>query len=253
VDELFANSAARDGLTSTDDPVRHDPDRSEHGRVEFWPSVEAPENPAPDPWDQPVDAPHRDSSGSRLAIRIATRIARWLKEGTAIPGTKEAIRPGDIMILVRRRNVFAQEMIRQLLERGVPVAGADRMVLKQQIAILDLVALGRFALLPDDELNLAALLKSPLIGLSEEELYELGHPGRRTRWQERVARKDERPSFAAAHSFLKDALARADFVPPFEFYAHILGAGMRKKLVARLGDEAADAIDEFLALALVHE
>jgi ATP-dependent helicase/nuclease subunit A len=253
VDELFANSAARDGLTSTDDPVHHDPNRSEDGRVEFWPSVEAPENPAPDPWEQPVDAPHRDSAGSRLARRIADRIARWLKEGTAIPGTEQAIRPGDIMILVRRRNVFAQEMIRQLLERGVPVAGADRMVLKQQIAILDLVALGRFALLPDDDLNLAALLKSPLIGLSEDELYALAQPRQGPLWRELVARKDERPSFASAHAFLKDTLARADFVPPFEFYAHVLGAGMRKKLVARLGDEAADAIDEFLALALMHE
>jgi len=80
VDELFASEAARDGLTSTDDSIRHDPDRKEQGRVEFWPSVPAPKNPAPDPWDQPVDAPHRDSSGSRLAIRIAGRIARWLKD-----------------------------------------------------------------------------------------------------------------------------------------------------------------------------
>ena len=68
------------------------------------------------------------------------------------------------MILVRRRNAFAEEMIRQLIEHDVPVAGADRMVLMEQIAIADLVALGRFALLPEDDLNLAALLKSPLVG-----------------------------------------------------------------------------------------
>ena len=45
----------------------------------------------------------------------------------------------------------------------------------------------------------------------------------------------------------------ADTVPPFEFYARILGKGVRRQVVARLGDEAADAIDEFLALALAHE
>jgi ATP-dependent helicase/nuclease subunit A len=131
--------------------------------------------------------------------------------------------------------------------------GADRMVLMEQIAIADLVALGRFVLLPEDDLTLAALLKSPLIGLSEEQLYDLAQPRRDRLWDELRARQDERREFARAHAFLAEMRAQADFVAPFEFYARALSKGLRKKLVARLGAEAADAIDEFLALALMHE
>jgi ATP-dependent helicase/nuclease subunit A len=49
-------------------------------------------------------------------------------------------------------------------------------------------------------------------------------------------------------------LARADFVPPYELYAEILGArGGRRMLLERLGLEAEDPVEEFLALALSYE
>jgi ATP-dependent helicase/nuclease subunit A len=207
-----------------------------------------------DPWDLPVDALSRSSAQTLLASRIATRIAEWLDKRATIPGTEKTIRPGDIMILVRRRNAFAEEMIRQLLDKRVPVAGADRMVLMDQIAIADLVALGRFALMPDDDLNLAALLKSPLVGFSEDDLYDLAQPrAGKSLWDELRARKNESPIFERGAAFLGDMLGQADFLPPFEFYARALSKGLRRRLTARLGSEAADAIDEFLALALAHE
>jgi ATP-dependent helicase/nuclease subunit A len=254
VDAVFAEAKARDGISSTDDVIHHDAHRSETGRVEIWPAVEASETEDLDPWDLPVDALSRSSAQTLLASRIATRIAEWLDKRATIPGTDTLITPGDIMILVRRRNAFAEEMIRQLLDKRVPVAGADRMVLMEQIAIADLVALGRFALFPDDDLNLAALLKSPLVGFSENDLYDLAQPRTGTSlWDELRARKDERSVFERAHRFLTDTLGQADFLPPFEFYARALGKGLRRRLTARLGSEAADAIDEFLALALAHE
>ena len=120
---------ARDGISSTDDAIHHDAHRSETGRVEIWPTVEAPETEEADPWDQPVDAPSRSSAQTLLASRIATRIAKWLDGRATIPGTDQPITPGDIMILVRRRNAFAEEMIRQLLKaragRGRGPHGAD--------------------------------------------------------------------------------------------------------------------------------
>jgi ATP-dependent helicase/nuclease subunit A len=176
VDAVFAEARARDGISSTDDAIHHDAHRSETGRVEIWPAVKATQTEDLDPWDLPVDALSRSSAQTLLASRIATRIASWLDKRATIPGTNTLITPGDIMILVRRRNAFAEEMIRQLLDKRVPVAGADRMVLMDQIAIADLVALGRFSLLPDDDLNLAALLKSPLVGFSEDDLYNLAQP-----------------------------------------------------------------------------
>jgi ATP-dependent helicase/nuclease subunit A len=254
VDAVFANDAAREGLTSSGDPIHHDPHRTEQGRVEIWPAVKAPPGADSDPWDQPVDAPSRASPQVILASRIAARIAGWMRDGAKLPGTDAAIAPGDIMILVRRRNAFAEEMIRQLLDHGVPVAGADRMVLLEQIAIADLVALGRFVLLPEDDLNVAALLKSPLIGFSETDLYDLAQPREgRHLWEELRSRKAERPVFAHAHEALSELWNQADLLPPFEFYARALSNGLRKRLTARLGAEADDAIDEFLSLALAHE
>jgi ATP-dependent helicase/nuclease subunit A len=70
-------------------------------------------------------------------------------------------------------------------------------------------------------------------------------------WAELAARKDE---FADAYTFLAAMLERADFAPPFEFYAHCLTVfGGREKLLAREGPESADAIDAFLALTLDYE
>jgi len=253
VDAVFESEAARDGLSSADDPIHHDADRSDPGRVEIWPTVKAAQTEESDPWE-PVDAVLKSSAQTVLASRIAARIAEWLREGTRLPGKAAPIAAGDIMILVRRRNAFAEEMIRQLLDRGVPVAGADRMILMEQIAIADLVALGQFALLPEDDLNLAALLKSPLIGFSEDELYELAqNRAGCSLWEGLRARERDRPTFHDAYAFLTDVLGRADFLPPFEFYSRALATGLRKRLATRLGAEAEDAIDEFLALALAHE
>jgi ATP-dependent helicase/nuclease subunit A len=253
VDAVFESEDARDGLTSTGDPILHEAARETPGRVEVWPPVPVPARPDNDPWEAPVDAPRRDSAAVQLAQSIAARIAGWLKNGDSIPGTEMPVTPGDIMILVRRRNAFTEEMIRQLMEHGVPVAGADRMVLTNQIAIADLVALGRFALLPEDDLTLAALLKSPLVDLLEDDLFALAHAREGSLWQELSARRAETPQWERAHAFLGGVLREADFLPPFEFYARVLGKGVRRRLAARLGAEAEDAIDEFLVLALAHE
>ena len=252
VDQVFANHAARDGLTSSDHPIRHDPHRKELGRVEVWPAVKADKIPDRDLW-RPVDEPLPQSAPMLLAAKIAKRIRGWLDHGATLPESRKPIHPGDIMILVRRRNEFAREMIRKLMEQGVPVAGADRMVLMDQIAVADLVALGRFALLPEDDLTLAELLRSPLVDLSEDDLLTLAARREGRLWSALRERMDEQPAFARAYAFLTDIRAQADFVAPFEFYARALSKGLRQKLVARLGAEAADAIDEFLSLALAYE
>jgi ATP-dependent helicase/nuclease subunit A len=118
---------------------------------------------------------------------------------------------------------------------------------------LDLMALGRFVLQRDDDLALAALLRSPLCGLSEDALYDLAHDRAGDLWSALVAAQGS-PQIAPAHAFLSEMLALADYAPPFEFYSHALSArGGKTALLRRLGHEAADAIDEFLALALAHE
>jgi ATP-dependent helicase/nuclease subunit A len=257
VDTVFASVTARAGLTSSGGEIEHRAHREDApGGIEFWPTLKPQDREEIDPY-APVDAVQQDSAVARLAVQVADQIAGWLHSGARLPGHDRAIAPRDIMILLPRREPFGGEVIRQLKLRRVPVAGADRVRLTEQIAAMDLIALGRFVLQREDDLNLAALLRSPLCGLSEDDLFALAHARERDLWSALVARQSD---FAGAHGFLSAMLERADYAPPFEFYSHALTAplfpdkmGGKEKLLARLGPESADAIDEFLSLTLAHE
>ena len=251
VDAVFSGEEARAGLTSSGAKIEHKAHReTARGGIEFWPPLSPDDGEETDPW-APVDAIQSHSPVAKLAIQVAGRIEDWLKRGARLAGHDAPVRPGDIMILLPRREPFGGEVIRQLKQRGVPVAGADRVRLTEQMAVMDLIALGRFVLQREDDLNLAALLRSPLCGLGEDELFALAHGRKADLWQALVARRAAHP---AAHDLLSAMLERADYAPPFEFYAHLLSAlGGRQKLLARLGPESADAIDEFLSLSLAHE
>ena len=251
VDTVFESEAARAGLTFSGAEIHHEAHRAgEKGGIEFWPALKPDDTEEIDPW-LPVDAVQKESPVARLARQVADRIAHWLNTGARLPDHGEPIQPRDIMILLPRREPFGSEVIRQLKLRRVPVAGADRVRLTEQIAVMDLIALGRFVLQRDDDLNLAALLRSPLCGLSETQLFTVAHGRAGALWQALVARQRE---FPAAHAFLSTMLERANYAPPFEFYCHALTTlGGREKLLARLGMETADAIAEFLSLTLTHE
>jgi ATP-dependent helicase/nuclease subunit A len=255
VDSVFSGGAARDGLSTAGRPVAHLAHRRDaKGRVEFWPALMPTAEPEPDPFRE-VDLPSEISPIVRLAKRIADEIRGWLDNQVSLPSHPERpITPGDIMILLPRRAPFAVPIMRALKDRFIAVAGADRMHLVEQIAVQDLVALGRFAILPEDDLTTATLLRSPFCTVDEESLLELCHGRSRTLWWELSRRRSERPEYAEAHEFLADMLGRADLVPPFEFFAHALSArGMRNRFLARLGMDAGETIDEFLSLALQFE
>ena len=251
VDRVFESEAARAGLTVSGAEIVHHAHReTAKGGIEFWPALKPEEEEEVD-YYAPVDTVQKDSPVARLAAQVADKISGWLNSRARLPGHEQPISPRDIMILLPRREPFGGEVIRQLKLRRIPVAGADRVCLTEQIAAMDLIALGRFVLQREDDLNLATLLRSPLCGLSEEDLYSLAHDRKGDLWSTVVARQAE---FAPAHNFLSAMLERADYAPPFEFYAHALTAlGGKEKLLARLGLESADAIDEFHSLTLTYE
>ena len=162
---------------------------------------------------------------------------------------------GDVMILLPRRGILQELLVRQLKRLRVPVAGADRLALIDEIAVMDLVALGDALLLPEDDLTLAAVLKSPLFGLGEDDLFELAYERGGASLHERLrALAGERAIFAEAHERFAGLLAQADFLPPFELYTRLLGeGGARQRFVARLGAAALEPIEAFLAQALAYE
>jgi ATP-dependent helicase/nuclease subunit A len=153
----------------------------------------------------------------------------------------------DVLILVRRRGALFESIIRALKNEGIPVAGADRLVLTEHIAVMDLMALADALLLPEDDLALATALKSPLFGLDEDELFQLAWDRKGSL---RSALRAQRPDLAVRFNAMATA---AGELTPFAFYANLLGAGGRKKILGRLGHEANDALDEFLNLALDYE
>jgi len=255
VDAVFFQPGASDGVALDGQPIQHQAWRMQQGgMVEVWPPVKPLETDSPTPWKPPVERMRGDSPQARLAQLIARRIRDMIAESEILESKGRPIAAGDVMVLVRRRTAFVEELVRALKLLRVPVTGVDRMVLTDQMAVMDLIAVGRFVLLPTDDLILATVLKCPLIGLDEDRLFQLAYDRSGSLWESLRARASEAPEFGEAYHQLSEYLALADTIPPFEFYAKLLGPlGGRKKLFSRLGREAEDPIAEFLDLALDFE
>src|SRR5450755_3791852 len=134
------------------------------GLVELWPLIAPAERREIEGWDAPFDTESEISPRVVLARRIAAQVKPWMARGQ---------KAGDVLVLVRQRGPLFEAIIRALKNAEIPVAGADRLVLTEHIAVMDLMALADALLLPDDDLALASVLKSPLFGLSEEQLFDL--------------------------------------------------------------------------------
>lgn len=260
VDSLFSDPRTHVGVRAPMgmEALEHTASRqAQPGCVDLWP-LEM-EEPAQErgAWDAPLDVESEGSANRRLARRIAAEIRALVERGDTVfskDGAPRAATYGDIIILVRRRRALFEDIIRELRKAAVPVAGADRLVLSAHIAFDDLLALARFVQFPEDDLNLAALLKSPLCGLEDEDLYRVGKPrGRASLWAAVQA------SDLPAADLLRTMLALASGRPPFEFYSRVLslkdarGLSGRARMVERLGSEANDVLDEFLARTLEAE
>jgi ATP-dependent helicase/nuclease subunit A len=187
----------------------------------------------------------------QLAERIAQQVKQWMDYGfPLVKGGERRAGPGDVMILVRKRRELAALIVARLHAARVPVAGVDRLRLGAPLAVRDLVAALRFAAQPLDDLSLAALLVSPLIGWSQEQLLEHGYRDKGVGLWEHL-RRTRHPDVGAVRELLDDLLSRADFAPP-QVLLHWLLVGAwqgRRKLIARLGREANDPIDELLNAA----
>lgn len=256
VDKVFANPAAYAGLSSDPGGTVHGTVRErDPGLVELWPAIAKPERTDEPAWEAPVDATSAASPAVRLASRVSDEIAGWLQRGERLAATGRPIRPGDILVLVRKRGAFVDAVNRMLKARGVPVAGVDRLDVVGHIIAQDLVAAARVALLPEDDLTLAALARSPLVGLDDEALFGLAHGRTGSLWTE--VRRAAAAGNAAAErlrNVVASYMRRADRGEPFAFFARLVGPdGGRAAYRARFGREADEVIDEFLDLAVTYE
>jgi ATP-dependent helicase/nuclease subunit A len=255
VDRVFAGEPARKGLTPDPQPIEHKAIRTgDPGYVEVWPSIGATAIDEPEDWREAID--HAAAPAVRLADTIARTIKDWLDKGEIIEGKGRPLAPGDVLVLVRRRDRFIHALSRALKALHVPVAGADRLSLSAHIAVKDLAALGRVALQPHDDLSLAALLRSPIFALTDDQLFAVAHnrgPGVSLDRSLRIKAAGDL-MLAGIVGSLDRWANEAAFKPVFDFYAGVLGRDrVRQRLTARLGPEAGDLIDEFLSFCLAQE
>ena len=247
VNKLFENETVRDGVASKGEKIEHRAFREgEAGEVEFWEIIEPEKDKESDEWRLPIERFHEVSTSSQMARTIARRISDMVRSGEILPSKQRPLRYGDFLILVRHRDTLCEEIIRECKNLKVNIAGMDRIKLMEQIAIQDLVSLGKFLLLPEDDLSLAEVLKSPLFGLDDEDLYKLCYKREGSLWNSLVKHKE----YGRISEELEKLFKRVDFDRPFELYNRVLGQmGGRKKFYSRLGPEVEDGLDEFINLS----
>ena len=220
------------------------------GRVELWPPFALDEGASDSGEEGWLDERER-----RYASALAAEVKAWLDQAPVLASSRRPLSAGDILILVRSRGELASLIVARLFAAGVPVAGIDRLHLQEPFAIRDLLAAIAFAVQPLDDLNLANLLVSPLIGWTQEQLLELAYGREGSLWAALRGRAGERPDFAEAQELLGELLRIADYATPARFLETILSGPMdgRRKLYARLTLAARDPVDELVASALEFE
>lgn len=251
VDQCFAPAMGASGLGGAPEHLAFHP--AMPGRVDLWPTIAKPHKGDPQPWEDPLDRPSDQHPDLILARAIAAEIRATIDRGERIPG-KDGPRPihaGDFLILVRRRDVLFNSLIRACKVEGLEIAGADRLILRRELAVQDLIALLAFLALPEDDLSLAVALRSPLFGWSEDRLFRLAQPrGKAYLWE--ALRAD--PAAAETRAVLDDLRGQVDFLRPHDLIERALTRhDGRRRIRARFGAEVEDAIEAFVDLALLYE
>jgi ATP-dependent helicase/nuclease subunit A len=216
------------------------------GSVMLLPPVRAPEGE-----DDEGEEGWVPTATRVLADRLARQVRDWIANGHMLEAKGRPLTAGDVMILCRKRGDLAALLVARLQKAGVPVAGVDRLRLASPLAVKDCLAALRFAVQPDDDLTLATLLVSPICGWTQEQLYEAAHARRVGSLWEHLRAYSSDNLIATPRKLL----TMADYISPYAFLESMLSGEIaaRKSLLLRLGNEAADPIDELLGAALQFE
>lgn len=247
----------QDGL-GLDKPAEPHVGQERPGRVVFWRVLGGASDEDGEPGETADEGEEGwlSRSDRKLADTIARQVRDWMDHGFPLVKEKngQTLRratPGDVMVLVRKRKELAGLIVARLYARGVPVAGVDRLRLGAPLAVRDLMAALRFAAQPYDDLNLACLLVSPLIGWSQEDLLRFGWRPDGVALFDHLRNSRGEAEVDRVWAQLGELLRIADYDPPQALLHWILTGPWlgRRKLVARMGAEANDPIDELLNAA----
>ena len=253
VDRVFTDKTSS-GLTFGGQTITHIAAKDIPGRVDVWPLLEPDQTDQVIPpfWQPQAIAP-TTKPRIKLARTLATEIERMLTDPQiTFPGQpNRRVEPGDILVLVRKRDVLQQELIRCLKKAGIPTAGTDRLKISDELIVKDLLALAQWCLAPyKDDLNLACVLRSPLCNMSDDNLFSIAHKRKGSLWEAVQNHPNGQPHL----EFLLDMLSHTNYERPFEFFSRALFKHTKKALfVKRLGQESQDALDAFMDQCIAFE
>ena len=252
VNKVFANQDVYKGVVAYDETINHLPFRAgEFSRVEIWPPYVAKSDDKvqdESALQPPIEMKRRESVRTKLAYAIAEKIKSLVNETSL---SEKPLNYRDFMVLVRKRDAFVEEFIRACKQLHVEISGADKMVLTEQIAVQDLISLGKFLLLPNDDLALAEILKSPLFNLDDNDLFDLCYNRKNSLLWSRLG---DNKKYEHIYKQLQFLLDKTDYIRPYELYNTVLSdLNGREKYISRMGIEVEDALDEFLSLTIAFE
>ncbi|MDR0678259.1 MAG: UvrD-helicase domain-containing protein [Holosporaceae bacterium] len=191
---------------------------------------------------------YAQSAKDKLSRYIANFIQRTIAQKVWVESRERTARAEDFLILFRHRDRETMERIVDALKREhIPVAGIDKIILNDELIVNDLIALAEFSIFPLDDLMCARVLKSPIIGISEETLMKIC-----------LDRKDDN---------LWNYIQRTEYFPQkllnyvncafklsvFDFFMYVLTDGVREKFIDRLGEKCLDILNEFLEMVMNYE
>ncbi|OQX93761.1 MAG: hypothetical protein B6I23_02900 [Rickettsiaceae bacterium 4572_127] len=246
VDAIF--DLHEEGVVEIDEKLKHTSAQIHVGRIEIFPVLEKEKIDAKSGENikQSVEKKIKIPVESRLAKKVVDNIKNLLDSKIKLPSTGKTIEPKDILILLQKRNPLAYPLAKFLKNADIPFEGLDKFTLKNDLAILDLLACLKFATFPYDDLNTASLLKSSFFNLSEKDIFEVCYNRDEKYVFEKVF---ENSKYKKTKNILK-LLRENSTLSPFDFFSFILeNLDGRHILLQNLGEKHAQPIEEFLTLA----
>ncbi len=258
VDKIYQNPNLKNAVSMQAATINHDIIRKDaHGKVALWPLI-TPEKAEKEKINHWIPATSNQSKHDKdylAAQNIAQRIAIWFQEEKILHNHQRKIEPRDIMILVQDRKEFIPHLIKALKDRHIPVAGQDRLKLTEHIAIQDMIALGQWLLFPKDDLALATILKSPIIGISEEQLFELAaYRDKKSLWEALALQTQDNDKLYNHFKLLSYLIDLSENKTIFYLYSYLIDVhNIRYAYTQSLGSEVHDPLHEFLNLLQEYE
>lgn len=262
-DEAFKDPRRKEAISKAPNQIKHNVVRDcGIGKVEVWPLIKEEEKEDKkdvDYWgNNYLESDIELTKKQKLAETIAKEIESWFKNGKTIfsrkDGKERLLKYSDIMILVKSRNKdFINYLIRQFNKRNIMTMGNDKFDLTDSIISQDILALLKFLIFRDDNLNFANLFKSPFLSLTENDLYllcEYKNKNSKTLWQS----INDLDQYKEQVDFLNDLINKSKSCSIYELLFYIFEIkGMRKKIKERFRYLADEVIDEFLSLSSAYE